>query len=470
MKPEIVDIPIVDLSKALESERLLKYRSKDQYKSDFSTKFIGRGNGSTGEYARLSKAAGIKVNAGEYSENDVVFISANGKRQGAAPPDLEEIEKAIQAGATILTDGKINRPSPEGKNEYNTGEKLVAEYLRSKGYVEKEELMGMVSRWCAEGKEPKVIWKRGVTEKAQQKYMELTQGKLKALTWSRASENGYEVSTKGDKRFSALQARLADGRTIEEAYQLDVKGYRSEGNDWRLGKGKAPKIPMSKEQLYGQYKALWVKWSIENPELLQELSEKAKGKTLTDMFATTDINQARALAELVNERVYKLSVDKNQSLLEFNGSNQNHQKGETTYANQKEPVSLEVSLPKPLKILLSQADHAVIKVADPGRKVAEYKAVLITELNKHRFKTALFTGTKTECEVWAKAPQDKKILVEQWAEKRKQLRVPLPSTNTTHLKNEIDDLARQIGLLPKPINPVVEQVPEQAPRIHSLSR
>ena len=27
---------------------------------------------------------------------------------------------------------------------------------------------------------------------------------------------GYEVSTQGDKRFSALVARMPDGRTIEE--------------------------------------------------------------------------------------------------------------------------------------------------------------------------------------------------------------------------------------------------------------
>lgn len=465
MKPEIVDIPIVDLSKAHGSERLLKYRSKDQYKSDFSTKFIGRGLGSTAEYARLSKAAGVKVNPGEYSENDVVFISANGKRQGGVLPDFDEIEKVVQAGATVLTDGKINRPAPEGKNEYNTGEKLVAEFLRSKGYVEKEELMGMVSRWYPEGKEPKVIWKRGVTEKAQKKYVELTQGKLKPLTWSRASDNGYEVSTKGDKRFSALQAKLNDGRTIEEAYQLDIKGYRSQGNDWRLGKGKAPKIPMSKEQLYGQYKALWLRWSNENPALLQELGEKAKGKTLTDMFATTDINQARALSELVNERVYKLTVDKNQSNLEFDAARE-----KSLTAQKQSQNSTDQVVEKPLKILLSQADHAVIKVADPGRRVAEYKAVPISELNKHRFKIALFTGTKTECEVWAKAPQEKKVLVEQWAEKRKQLRVPLPSTNTAQLKNEIDQLATQIGIVPKPIGTMLERMPEPVQRVQSLTR
>ncbi len=33
---------------------------------------------------------------------------------------------------------------------------------------------------------------------------------------------GYEVSSIGDIRFSALFARLEDGRTIEQHYQCDV--------------------------------------------------------------------------------------------------------------------------------------------------------------------------------------------------------------------------------------------------------
>ena len=40
----------------------------------------------------------------------------------------------------------------------------------------------------------------------------------------------------------------------------------------------------------------------QNPELEQDLREKAKGKVLTDKFASTDISQARALAEILNEK------------------------------------------------------------------------------------------------------------------------------------------------------------------------
>lgn len=128
----------------------------------------------------------------------------------------------------------------------------------------------------------------------------------KTFTWARKSENSYEVSSKGDARFSALNATLKDGRTIEEAYQLDIKGYRAQGDNWRLGKGKAPLTSMTKEQTWQAYKNLWRQFLEENPTLEQDLRNKASGKVLTDMFASTDISQARALAELLNER----SLDK----------------------------------------------------------------------------------------------------------------------------------------------------------------
>lgn len=113
---------------------------------------------------------------------------------------------------------------------------------------------------------------------------------------------GYELSSRGDKRFSALYARLRDGRTIEQAYQLDVKGYRAVGNDWRLGKGKPPHASRAGVDLWAEYKALWQQWADENPELIEELAQIAAGKVLTDRFASSPISQARALAQILNER------------------------------------------------------------------------------------------------------------------------------------------------------------------------
>lgn len=118
------------------------------------------------------------------------------------------------------------------------------------------------------------------------------------FTYARRATNGYECSSAGDFRFSALFAHLRDGRTIEEAYQLDVKGYRVRGNSWRLGKGK----PSLRDcDLWSEYLALWKAWAAEYPGLIQELRSKAHGKVLTDRFAVSEINQARALAQILNE-------------------------------------------------------------------------------------------------------------------------------------------------------------------------
>lgn len=116
------------------------------------------------------------------------------------------------------------------------------------------------------------------------------------IGWARYGNPGYEVSSLGDRRFSALFATLSDCRTIEEAYQLDVKGYRCISNFWKSGKGK-PSLYTAAD-LWPQYLALWQQWAYENPHLMDDLRHKADGKILTDRFATTPISQARALYTL----------------------------------------------------------------------------------------------------------------------------------------------------------------------------
>jgi hypothetical protein len=107
----------------------------------------------------------------------------------------------------------------------------------------------------------------------------------------------------GDKRFSAMVARMPDGRTIEMWYQCDVKGYQRGGTDWKLGKGKPPLIRYKEDHLWQMYLSLWRLWTIHNIELVQELSRtiKENGNHLSDRFASTDINQARALATILTE-------------------------------------------------------------------------------------------------------------------------------------------------------------------------
>lgn len=116
--------------------------------------------------------------------------------------------------------------------------------------------------------------------------------------YARPHMKNYEVSSKGDKRFSALYATLSDGRTIEEAFQLDVKGYRKFGDNWKLGKGKKP-LDLSIDT-WKEYKNLWKLYLDENPNLVSELLALNE-VNFTDMFASTPTSQARALAELLNE-------------------------------------------------------------------------------------------------------------------------------------------------------------------------
>lgn len=109
----------------------------------------------------------------------------------------------------------------------------------------------------------------------------------------------YEVSTKGDRRFSALVATLFDGRTIEEAYQLDVKGYRAVSSDWRTGKGKRP---LRNLDLWTEYLALWMTWAEQNPDLIEHLDELCPiDCRLTDTFSHgKPISQANALSVILD--------------------------------------------------------------------------------------------------------------------------------------------------------------------------
>jgi hypothetical protein len=111
---------------------------------------------------------------------------------------------------------------------------------------------------------------------------------------------GYEVSTRGDRRFSAFNATMEDGRSLEMHYQCDLKGYLPGGRNWRLGKGKKALDPSV--DLWAGYLALWERWARRNPSLMAELRLRAleHGGRLSDCFASTPVNQAHALATLLN--------------------------------------------------------------------------------------------------------------------------------------------------------------------------
>ena len=69
-------------------------------------------------------------------------------------------------------------------------------------------------------------------------------------------------------------------------------------NEYFLEKGKHETF--EDFSYYEAYLPLWQEWARQNPELIEELRKKAKGKVLTDRFANTRVSQARALADILN--------------------------------------------------------------------------------------------------------------------------------------------------------------------------
>lgn len=104
--------------------------SKDLKKSLNATKFIGQGSIASSTH-KYMLAAGNLANCGEYTSDDVVFVSAEGMRRGRLDVDFEELKLAIDAQATFITDDKYNRERP-----YNQGERQVAAFFTKHGYIE----------------------------------------------------------------------------------------------------------------------------------------------------------------------------------------------------------------------------------------------------------------------------------------------------------------------------------------------
>lgn len=115
-----------------------------------------------------------------------------------------------------------------------------------------------------------------------------------------------ECSSKGDKRFSAFYARLEDGRTIEQHYQCDIKGYDPGGTNWRLGKGKPPLTSWPYEAHFFLYLGLWKRYLAMHPDLLKFLCEQAKaGYLFTDSFSSPGrMDQAKSLTFLVDSHLH----------------------------------------------------------------------------------------------------------------------------------------------------------------------
>jgi len=128
--------------------------------------------------------------------------------------------------------------------------------------------------------------------------------------WAQFADDGFEVSTAGDdfgKQFSAFNAKFLDGDSVELKW-AKAKGYDSIEQAKRNPAVDSDGRPLENFNYYPEYKKIWNAWADENPDLIEQLAIKAQGKKLTDKFANTNNNQARALSEIINERFGKQKI------------------------------------------------------------------------------------------------------------------------------------------------------------------
>ena len=142
--------------------------------------------------------------------------------------------------------------------------------------------------------EDRYTWKRvAYQEPHVPVHSQATHSVGEAYGWG-VPEGTLEQNPWDGTRFSAFKALIQKGLvliSIEIAYQ-QLKG---------TGKGKPAKNPNFK--YWETYLALWKKWARWNRYLMEELLDQlrfCKTNILTDKFAKTENNQARALAHLLS--------------------------------------------------------------------------------------------------------------------------------------------------------------------------
>jgi hypothetical protein len=116
--------------------------NKAKAKASIATQYIGFGEGIIGRDGKRSttqiyrEQVGALANTGNYSANDVIFVSIPGLRGDAEiakreqNKTIKEAIKALEAGATIITDNKAYIDS----STYNTGEQRLYKNMEAKGY------------------------------------------------------------------------------------------------------------------------------------------------------------------------------------------------------------------------------------------------------------------------------------------------------------------------------------------------
>jgi len=196
---------------------------KAKIKASISTQYIGFGEGITGSSTETYRQqAGNLANTGNYSVNDVIFVSIGGKRgtelQQKTQQDrtIKEAIKAVEAGATILTDNKAYTNA----SNYNTGEKRLYAKMKAKDYNYSEITVDsqLIGTW---------------SKATQPSINNLPGSDTKINIYAGTGENA-ELSNFANRPFihdNGLQSNdwysIGKFNTVEGAFQAQKEGYTS---------------------------------------------------------------------------------------------------------------------------------------------------------------------------------------------------------------------------------------------------
>jgi hypothetical protein len=302
---------------------------KAKIKASIATQFIGFGEGITGSSTEAyKKQAGKLANTGNYSSNDIIFVSIPGKRGDAEvskkeqDKTIKEAIKAVEAGATILTDNKGYTDA----SSYNTGEKRLYDNMKAKGYQYSEITVDnqVIGTWSKPFTQPSASVKREYTPenitslKPNEVFVFGANtvgghgGGTAGLAQRGISSSNYTAlptGTKGKWSEYGIVDKLMEG-TEGKSFGIVTKAASINGTSLKIGSRRS--VPLSR--IEESINAL-VKTANENPNLkflvtkfgtnmagfsIQEMKSLLQNKNLTDNIILPEEFEVRS--ELLNSQ------------------------------------------------------------------------------------------------------------------------------------------------------------------------
>ena len=84
-----------------------------------------------------------------------------------------------------------------------------------------------------------------------------------------------------------------------ELLEIGIRGFSNTNEGFK----QPARNGIRPEQCWQLYRQLWQTWAGLHPDLMDELMKQASGLVITNQFANSPINSARALAELLNDQM-----------------------------------------------------------------------------------------------------------------------------------------------------------------------